>query len=59
MKTFIFDLCFECANTGTIKTINKEYKAINKKLAYSGFKAYCDDNNTMINYKFNLLNENK
>ena len=59
MLTFIFDICFTCTNTNTIKVMNKTYKALNKKLAYTGINQYCRDNKTMANFTVNLLNEKK
>ena len=59
METFYFEISFTCTNTGTLKTLDKGYKAQSKVEAYKGITAYCNSNKTMVNCAINLTNETK
>lgn len=55
MKTFIFKLTFTCPYLLEVKTITKQYKAVNQQTAVSGMKDYCNTNKNMLNATCELI----
>lgn len=47
MNNYLFSIKFICANTGNIKTIQKEYRANTLECARIGLNSYLETNKTI------------
>lgn len=55
MKTFIFKLTFTCPYLLEVKTITKQYKAVDSQTAVNGMIDYCNTNKNMLNAVSELI----